>query len=144
MSVRSRMCPVPFPGKVTADLMTFDGRDMLKISPLQRRKITGKDVAMIFQEPMTSLNPCFTIGFQIMEALKVHEKGSRAERRRRAIELLDRVGIPAPEQRLSSFPHQMSGVMNMRVMIAMAIACHPRLLLTVEPTKLGRANVCAP
>src|SRR3546814_5931290 len=85
MSMLALMGLVPFPGKVTADLMTFDGRDMLKISPRQRRTITGKDVAMIFQEPMTSLNPCFTIGFQIMEALKVHEKGSRAERRRREI-----------------------------------------------------------
>ncbi|MEO3433985.1 ABC transporter ATP-binding protein [Inquilinus sp. CAU 1745] len=134
MSMLALMGLVPFPGKVTADIMTFDGNDMLSISPRRRREMTGKDVAMIFQEPMTSLNPCFTVGFQIMEALKVHEGGSRSELKRRAIELLDRVGIPAPDQRLSNFPHQMSGGMNQRVMIAMAIACNPRLLLADEPT----------
>ncbi|HET8729443.1 MAG TPA: oligopeptide/dipeptide ABC transporter ATP-binding protein, partial [Alphaproteobacteria bacterium] len=117
-----------------ADRMVFDGADLTKLSPGERRRIVGKDMAMIFQEPMTSLNPCFTVGFQIMEALRVHEGGSRAERKRRTIELLDRVGIPAPDQRLSSFPHQMSGGMNQRVMIAMAIACNPRLLLADEPT----------
>ncbi len=89
---------------------------------------------MVFQEPMTSLNPCFTVGFQIGETLKVHEGGSGRERRRRTIELLDQVGIPAPEGRLNSFPHQMSGGMNQRVMIAMSLACNPRLLIADEPT----------
>lgn len=89
---------------------------------------------MIFQEPMTSLNPCFTVGYQIMEALKVHEGGKRASRRQRTVELLDQVGIPAPGDRLSNFPHQMSGGMNQRIMIAMAIACNPRLLAADEPT----------
>ena len=125
---------LPWTASVTADLLEFNGRNLLGLSPAERRAITGKDMAMIFQEPMTSLNPCFTVGFQIMEQLKVHEGGSRAERRRRAIELLDQVGIPAPESRLGNFPHQMSGGMNQRVMIAMSIACNPRLLIADEPT----------
>jgi dipeptide transport system ATP-binding protein len=121
-------------GRIRADRMEFAGRDLRTLSERQRRKLTGKDVAMVFQEPMTSLNPCFTVGFQLMETLKVHEGLGRADRRRRAIELLDQVGIPAPEGRLSSFPHQLSGGMNQRVMIAIAITCNPRLLIADEPT----------
>ena len=125
---------IVFPGRVSADRLRFAGIDLLSLSPAQRRKLTGKDVAMVFQEPMTSLNPCFTVGFQIAETLKVHEGGSRRERRLRTIELLDQVGIPAPASRLDSFPHQLSGGMNQRVMIAMSLACNPRLLIADEPT----------
>jgi dipeptide transport system ATP-binding protein len=125
---------LPWTATVTADRLTFDGRDLLAMSAKQRRTIIGKDMAMIFQEPMTSLNPCFTVGFQITEALKTHIGGTRAERRDRAIEMLDLVGIPAPETRLGAFPHQLSGGMNQRVMIAMSIACNPRVLIADEPT----------
>src|ERR671920_74245 len=125
---------IPFPGRVRADKLSFNGRDLLTISDRERRKLTGKDVAMIFQEPTTSLNPSFTVGFQLTETLRLHEGMDRKAARRRAIELLEQVGIPSPESRLSSFPHQLSGGMNQRVMIAMAISCNPRLLIADEPT----------
>jgi dipeptide transport system ATP-binding protein len=125
---------VASPGRVNADRLAFGGRDLLHITDRERRRLTGKDVAMIFQEPTTSLNPCFTIGFQLTETLRLHEGMDTKAARRRAIELLDQVGIPAPEGRLRSFPHQLSGGMNQRVMIAMAIACNPKLLIADEPT----------
>ena len=125
---------VPFPGRVTADTLRFDGHDLLKLSDSERSKLTGKDVAMIFQDPTTSLNPCFSVGFQLAETLQLHLKLDRQAAHRRSIELLEQVGIPAPESRLKDYPHQMSGGMNQRVMIAMAIACNPKLLIADEPT----------
>ncbi len=125
---------LPWTAVVAADRMYFDGRDLLTIGVGERRKIIGKEITMIFQEPMSSLNPCFTIGFQLAEALKVHTGLNKAGRRARIIELLHQVGIPAPEGRLSSFPHQLSGGMCQRVMIAMAISCNPKLLIADEPT----------
>lgn len=125
---------IPYPGIIRADTLNFNGSDLLTMAPKTRRAITGRDVAMIFQEPMTSLNPCFTVGFQIKEALKVHEGGTGEQRKQRAMELLQLVGIPAPQDRLKCFPHQLSGGMCQRVMIAMAIACNPSLLIADEPT----------
>src|SRR5471030_1507732 len=125
---------VAFPGEIRAKRLAFAGQDLLSLSPGARRRLIGKDLAMIFQDPTTSLNPCFTIGFQLQETLRLHERLDRTARRRRAVELLDQVGIPAPESRLRAFPHQLSGGMNQRVMIAMAIACNPKLLIADEPT----------
>ena len=125
---------VSYPGRVTADKLRFDGHDLLALSRSARNKLTGKDVAMIFQDPTTSLNPCFTVGFQLAETLKLHLGMDAKAAKRRSIELLEQVGIPAPESRLKVYPHQMSGGMNQRVMIAMAIACNPKLLIADEPT----------
>ncbi len=134
VSMLAVMGLLPWTAHVTADRIHFDGRDLLNISPSQRRLITGKDMAMIFQEPMTSLNPCFTVGFQLMETMQAHLDLDKTKRRKRAIELLEEVGIPAPESRLSSYPHQLSGGMSQRVMIAMALSCNPKLLIADEPT----------
>ena len=134
VSMLAVMGLLPWTAKVTADRMHFEGRDLLNMSAKERRQIIGKDIAMIFQEPMSSLNPCFTVGFQLTEAMKIHLDLDKAGRRARAIELLNFVGIPSPEQRLSAFPHQLSGGMSQRVMIAMAIACNPKLLIADEPT----------
>jgi dipeptide transport system ATP-binding protein len=125
---------VPFPGQVTVDRLRFKDRDLVRLSGRERRRLAGKSMAMIFQDPMTSLNPCFTIGFQLVETLCVHEKIDRKTARRRAITLLEQVGIPAAESRMQAFPHQLSGGMNQRAMIAMAIACQPDLLIADEPT----------
>ena len=125
---------VSYPGRVKADKLRFDGHDLLALSPGERNKLTGKDVAMIFQDPTTSLNPCFTVGFQLAETLRLHLRMDAKAAKRRSIELLEQVGIPAPESRLKVYPHQMSGGMNQRVMIAMAIACNPKLLIADEPT----------
>ena len=125
---------IDFPGRVTAEKLHFNQNDLLALKPKEKQKIVGADIAMIFQDAMTSLNPSYTVGYQIMEALKVHQGGSKSARRERAIELLSLVGIPDPKSRLEIYPHQLSGGMSQRVMIAMAIACNPKLLIADEPT----------
>jgi dipeptide transport system ATP-binding protein len=125
---------LPATATVTADRMVFEGKDLLNMSPQEKRRIIGKDIAMIFQEPVASLNPCFTVGFQIEEVLSRHMGLKGRAARNRAIELLQLVGIRDAAERLGAFPHQMSGGQCQRVMIAMAIACNPKLLIADEPT----------
>ena len=125
---------IDHPGRVSAESLQFENTNLLTLESKAKRQLIGADVAMIFQDPMTSLNPAYTVGFQIMEALKIHEAGTKKARKDRTLELLRLVGIPDPESRIDVYPHQLSGGMSQRVMIAMAIACRPKLLIADEPT----------
>ena len=128
-----RLIPDP-PGRIAEGEVRFAGRDLLQLPLEEVRRVRGKEIAMIFQEPMTSLNPVLTIGKQVMESLRLHEDLSDDEARARAVEVLSQVGIPDAEKRLSAYPHQFSGGMRQRVMIAMGLLCRPRILLADEPT----------
>ena len=134
VSMLALMGLLPWTATVSADLLQFGEHNLKGLGARERRRIVGKDLAMVFQEPMSSLNPCFQVGWQIKEVLRYHLGMDRRARHARAVELFEQVGIPAPEKRLSAFPHQLSGGMSQRVMIAMAIACNPKLLIADEPT----------
>jgi len=134
VSMLAVMGLLPDSATVTADRMHFNGIDLLDITPGQRRAIIGRDISMIFQEPVASLNPCFTVGYQVGEVLRSHLGLKGRAKRKRIIELFEAVGIPDSESRLKNFPHQMSGGQCQRVMIAMAVACNPKLLIADEPT----------
>jgi peptide/nickel transport system ATP-binding protein/oligopeptide transport system ATP-binding protein len=127
------LLPQP-PARIAAGSIHFDGKDLTKLSDAAMRRIRGPGIAMVFQEPMTSLNPVFTIGDQIMETLRAHERLPTRVQRERAVAMLDKVGIPSASRRLDDYPHQLSGGQRQRVMIAMALCCNPRLLIADEPT----------
>lgn len=134
VSMLAVMGLLPKTATISADKMTFEGKDIQNLSERERRELIGKDISMIFQEPIASLNPCFTVGFQIDEMLKAHTNLSGRERQARSVELFELVGIPDPAKKLKSYPHQLSGGQCQRVMIAMAISCSPKLLIADEPT----------
>jgi oligopeptide/dipeptide ABC transporter ATP-binding protein len=128
-----RLVPSP-PGRIVGGEVFFNGRDLLRLSEEEMRAIRGNAISMIFQEPMTSLNPVFRVGSQVAATIRLHRRVSYEDARNQTIQLLDKVGIPSPEERVDDYPHQMSGGMRQRVMIAMALACDPRILIADEPT----------
>ncbi len=128
-----RLIPSP-PGRIIGGEILYQGRNLLQLSEDDMRKIRGNEISMVFQEPMTSLNPVYTVGNQIIEAVMLHQKLGARDARAKAIEMLQLVGIPAPEKRVDDYPHQLSGGMRQRVMIAMALSCNPQVLIADEPT----------